>query len=92
MTAVQRKIVGRWEGPKGARPMVFFENGRWQTSFGDGTIDGRYRVTNEGKIECEASSSEVRLSSRYFFDGEVLTDGAVYFETGRREWHRVEAK
>jgi hypothetical protein len=90
-----RDVVGRWEGPAGASPMVFAQDGTCEASFGgakDGTytmIGGTYTVSAEGKITLVAKGGGAELTEYYFFEGDRLTDGIFFNGEGKRYWRKV---
>jgi hypothetical protein len=87
--AVSEKILGRWEVPGGKEPMVFAKDGKCEVHFSDGLIKGTYALSAEGKITVTAKTKDVTLTKYFFFEGERLTSGVVYFESGKRYWRKV---
>ena len=89
LAASRRKIVGRWELPDGREPLTFSSNGTCEMILADRMTLGTYTVLTNGQIETLVTNNQIRFSGRYFFNGENLTDGVVFFETGQRLWRRV---
>jgi len=89
LAASRQKIVGRWELPDGREPLVFLADGTCKMNLADRMTPGTYTVLTNGQIEYLVTNSQIRLSGRYHFQGENLTDGVVFFGTGQRLWHRV---
>ena len=86
---VAKKLPGRWELPGGKEPMVFAPDGKCEVHFGTGMIKGTYTIGEDGKITVEAKTKDIRLTEDFRFEGERLTDGAVFFETGKQYWKKV---
>lgn len=85
-------LVGRWERPDGSAPLVFARDGSCQvgiSSVKDGTLrmlGGTYTVAPDGKISIVARGEGITLTEYYHFEGDRLTDGAVFFGEGKRYW------
>ena len=89
------KFIGRWERPGGGSPMVFSQDGSCEVSLGAAKngkwtmIKGTYTISDAGKLTLKAKGEGVYLSKSYFFEGDKLTDGTVFFNEGRRYWSKV---
>ena len=75
--------------------MVFRKDGSCEVGLGaakDGKwamIKGTYTVSDAGKLTLKAKGEGVTLTEYYFFEGDKLTDGVVFFGEGRRYWSKV---